>query len=125
MCPIESGLTRILNPSDWNLTLSVCCGLQRIVKADWSVPAGETISDECTDLLTGILQPDPAKRLTVEDIVQHPWYQSSLPERAGNPDYPPRPEDGLQVLNRERRYVSLWSPELHCPPKFYMAKASP
>lgn len=73
--------------------------IDRIVKAEWSVPAGETISEDCKDLLTGILQPEPSKRMTVEDIVQHPWYKSSLPDRAGNPDYPPRPEEGLQSVS--------------------------
>jgi serine/threonine protein kinase len=30
-------------------------------------------TDEFLDLLVGMLQPDPTKRITLEDIKAHPW----------------------------------------------------
>ena len=86
---------------DWNqyilLILIACLLLQRIVKCDWRVPPGQTISDDCRDLLLGILETEPLKRLTLEQIIDHPWYQKDLPDKAKNPTYPARPEEHLQV----------------------------
>jgi serine/threonine protein kinase len=31
------------------------------------------ISNECKDLITKMLEPNPAKRITVEQIFEHPW----------------------------------------------------
>ena len=62
------------------------------------MPSGTTVSEGCIDLLKGILQPDPATRMTIEDIIRHPWYATGLPEGADNANYPQRPEDGLQVI---------------------------
>ena len=33
------------------------------------------ISDEFKNLLTGMLEKDPVKRLTIEAVLQHPWFQ--------------------------------------------------
>jgi serine/threonine protein kinase len=32
------------------------------------------LSPECQDLLIMILNPDPYKRFTIQDITSHPWY---------------------------------------------------
>lgn len=32
------------------------------------------LTDECKDLLSLILNPDPEKRFTIEDIRAHPWF---------------------------------------------------
>jgi SNF-related kinase len=37
------------------------------------------ISKECSDLLTKIMETDPDKRYTAEDIKKHPWYKISEP----------------------------------------------
>lgn len=72
--------------------------MERIVKGEWEVPSGTTVSEGCIDLLKGILQPDPATRMTIEDIIRHPWYATGLPEGADNANYPQRPEEGLQTV---------------------------
>eukprot|EP00803_Ostreobium_quekettii_P003187 evm.model.scf_1919.2 EVM.evm.TU.scf_1919.2 scf_1919:15986-18206(-) len=71
--------------------------MERIVKSDYSVPSESTVSASCLDLLGKILTPDPAQRITVEGIINHPWYQTDLPPGADNTNYPVRPEEGLQV----------------------------
>lgn len=73
--------------------------MERIVNGDWKVPSGATVSEGCIDLLKGILQPNPAKRMTIEDIIRHPWYATGLPDGADSINYPRRPEDGLQTVS--------------------------
>eukprot|EP00803_Ostreobium_quekettii_P001376 evm.model.scf_910.3 EVM.evm.TU.scf_910.3 scf_910:44793-48662(+) len=72
--------------------------MERIVKSDYSVPSESTVSASCLDLLGKILTPDPAQRITVEGIINHPWYQTDLPPGADNTNYPVRPEEGLQSV---------------------------
>ncbi|KAK9709062.1 hypothetical protein K7432_009277 [Basidiobolus ranarum] len=42
-----------------------------IVDANFTFPEG--LSKECQDLISGILKKNPADRLTVEEILNHPW----------------------------------------------------
>lgn len=57
---------------------------QRIVQADF-VPFSEAeedgifVSDEFADLITRIFQKDPAKRITIDGIINHPWTTKGLP----------------------------------------------
>ena len=43
----------------------------RIVAADYEQP--KRVSDDCRHLLRRMLTPDPAKRVTIPEIMQHPW----------------------------------------------------
>ena len=47
--------------------------LQRIINVDYTFPSDSNISKECKDLLAGILVANPRRRLTVQQIQQHPW----------------------------------------------------
>lgn len=47
--------------------------LQRVIKADFVFPPDIPVSAECKDLISKILVVDPEKRLTVQQIQQHPW----------------------------------------------------
>lgn len=42
-----------------------------IIKADYKLQ--DCISEEARDLLRGLLEKEPAKRLTVRQILEHPW----------------------------------------------------
>ncbi|CAL8468575.1 g8115 [Coccomyxa elongata] len=53
--------------------------LQRVIKADFAFPTDIPVSAECKDLMSKILVVDPEKRLTVQQIQQHPWYLKDLP----------------------------------------------
>lgn len=44
--------------------------------------AAVVISDSCKDLIEGLLVADPAKRLTIPQIYQHPWFLVDLPQGA-------------------------------------------
>jgi serine/threonine-protein kinase SRK2 len=53
--------------------------LQRILKVDYTFPPNAIVSPECKDLLARILIDNPDKRITVQQILRHPWYQKGLP----------------------------------------------
>jgi serine/threonine-protein kinase SRK2 len=55
------------------------------VAADYAEP--QHVSPECKNLLRRLLTADPEKRVTIPDLLQHPWYQTSLPPGAANMNY--------------------------------------
>jgi len=46
---------------------------KKILNADYSIP--DFVSEECKDLIQSILNTDPVKRYTVEEIKAHSWYK--------------------------------------------------
>lgn len=58
---------------------------KKILNADYEMP--DFVSPEVADLIRGVLTTDPEKRLTLDGIRQHVWYQqipeASLQEREG------------------------------------------
>ena len=53
--------------------------LDRIMRVDYKIPRHPRISAECRDLIQGILQGDPDRRLNIEAIQRHPWWGSCAP----------------------------------------------
>ena len=49
----------------------------RIVAAEFQQPLH--VSKDCQTLLSRMLTPNPAKRITIGEIMQHPWCVSSPP----------------------------------------------
>ena len=48
--------------------------LDKIIVGDFKFPEdGKKISDDVKDLIKAILNPNPRKRLSIEQIKQHPW----------------------------------------------------
>ncbi|GIL83946.1 hypothetical protein Vretimale_10959 [Volvox reticuliferus] len=41
-----------------------------------------SVTDECIDMLRGMLKPAPEQRLTIEKIMEHPWFNKKLPPQA-------------------------------------------
>ncbi|GIL56375.1 hypothetical protein Vafri_11744 [Volvox africanus] len=41
-----------------------------------------SVTEECIDMLCGMLKPAPEQRLTIEKIMEHPWFNTYLPEQA-------------------------------------------
>ena len=46
-------------------------------------PNGSNVSAELVDLLTGLLEKDPRRRLTLEEALRHPWTTSGSRRRSG------------------------------------------
>jgi 5'-AMP-activated protein kinase catalytic alpha subunit len=60
------------------------CLYKKILSADYQVPS--FLSAEATDLIKRILTTDPEKRITIEQIKQHPWFnlrKQTLPKNPG------------------------------------------
>ncbi|KAK9845086.1 hypothetical protein WJX74_010435 [Apatococcus lobatus] len=86
---------------------------RKISRAEYRCPSW--FSQELQDLLSHLLQPDPAQRWTVQQLRQHPWVQVGYTPVPGQPaslaDLPP-PSDifqervQLQDLSQEERLAS-------------------
>lgn len=46
---------------------------KKILNAEYKIPS--FVSKDGTDILKGILETDPEKRLKIEEIRNHPWYK--------------------------------------------------
>ncbi|KAL4421960.1 hypothetical protein ABPG77_007902 [Micractinium sp. CCAP 211/92] len=55
------------------------CRKTRILAVQYSIPPQLNLSDSCVDLLRRIFVPDPAQRISLAQIRQHPWFQAYLP----------------------------------------------
>lgn len=65
--------------AECNLTLykklrSQCCLLST------TVDTVQGLTPECYDLLSRLLEVDPDKRITVPQVLQHPWFVQDMPE---------------------------------------------
>lgn len=45
------------------------------------------LTPECTDLLTRLLEVDADKRITIPQILKHPWFLKDLPEKMADLNY--------------------------------------
>ena len=51
------------------------------------LPAFYPISSDCRDLLRKIFVPDPAERISIQNIQRHPWCTVNLPAMMRDSDY--------------------------------------
>lgn len=54
--------------------------IQRIMAVSYHIPSAVKITPECRDILQRIFVADPTQRITIPEIVQHPWFVKNLPE---------------------------------------------
>jgi serine/threonine-protein kinase SRK2 len=87
--------------------------LERMENERYPLPSHVITSLECTDLLRRMLKPDTTKRITLEQILQHPWFLKKLPPHATEmndyylnlpiPNEHQRPEQIRQLLEEARK----------------------
>jgi serine/threonine protein kinase len=53
--------------------------VSRILRLDYKVPEKLHLTDDVKELLSQIFVKDAAKRITISQIKQHPWYLHRLP----------------------------------------------
>ena len=72
-----------------------------IMECDYSFPSPywDNVSETAKDLITKILVPDPAKRLTAEQILSHPWLTSEDLQESDLPDVP----ENMKQYNAKRK----------------------
>lgn len=54
--------------------------LSRIMNLNYQLP--NDLTPDCRDLIKKILREDPKQRITISEIMQHPWYKVGLPPNA-------------------------------------------
>lgn len=57
--------------------------LERMESEAYALPLGVAVSAECVDMLRGLLQPQPGARLSLEAVMDHPWFVKKLPPQVG------------------------------------------
>ncbi|KAG1669330.1 hypothetical protein FOA52_014892 [Chlamydomonas sp. UWO 241] len=83
--------------------------LEKMVASDFAMPRSVEVSHDGTELVRAMLSPDPRTRITLEDIMVHPWFTTNLPPeattmneaymRAAFPAGHQRPEDIRALLD--------------------------
>jgi serine/threonine protein kinase len=76
-CPllcVRAGV--IASPQDFIAMLELMVGCR------FEIPNKLDLSDDCKDLLRRMLLPEPHKRITTEEILEHPWFNTNLPPEA-------------------------------------------
>jgi serine/threonine protein kinase len=53
---------------------------QRILNVRYEIPECRQLSAGCIDLLGRIFVTEPAQRITIAEILRHPWFKMDLPE---------------------------------------------
>lgn len=53
--------------------------IQRILRVEYEFPPGLKLSAELKDIMAKLLIPDPARRITIAGILDHPWFNKDLP----------------------------------------------
>ena len=51
------------------------------------IPHDPPVSEDCKDLIRRIFTPNPLHRITVQEILQHPWFLIDLPEELRMADW--------------------------------------
>jgi len=49
---------------------------------EFDLPIWDQVSSSAKDLITGLLQKDPNKRLTLEKAMTHPWLKSKAQQKS-------------------------------------------
>ena len=85
------------------------------------------VSESAQDLLNRLLEPDPAKRMTLAECKAHPWFSEELPQNIEGEmhkemkqryesDLEPPPDDFQQILN-SRPNLLPYAPSLPLLPR--------
>lgn len=53
--------------------------MKRIVKGHWSFPPAPKLTPSCQDLLRQLLTVDSSRRASLQEVMEHPWFQEGLP----------------------------------------------
>jgi len=68
--------------------------VQRILNVEYGFPPNIRVSDDCKDLMKQILVDDPSRRLSIPQIMEHPW-------SVNTPSPPPPPNDTLPPTDEQ------------------------
>jgi hypothetical protein len=77
--PVHDGLFKQVNDEDWVKALKGASEMSELAVEDqpqmrfkrWGVELG----DQAVDMISGMTNPDPTARLTINQVLAHPWWQ--------------------------------------------------
>ena len=52
---------------------------RKVVRGEYIIPDTPHVSPECIQLVQGLLEPDPDKRITLQQVMALPWFHTDLP----------------------------------------------
>ncbi|KAH6761766.1 sucrose nonfermenting protein kinase 2.3 [Perilla frutescens var. hirtella] len=82
------------NPKDFRKTI------QRVINVQYSIP--EHVSEECRHLISRIFVGDPAQRISIPEIKNHPWFLRNLPadlmDESNQFEEPDMPMQSLETI---------------------------
>ncbi|OHS97745.1 CAMK family protein kinase [Tritrichomonas foetus] len=76
--------TMVVGNFPWNVN-NHSIMIRQIMRASYKIP--NSVSEQCSDLIKKMLQIDPQKRISLEDICKHPFFTSKITEKL--PDVTP------------------------------------
>jgi len=76
--------------------------VQRILNVEYGFPPNIRVSDDCKDLMKRTLVADPSKRLSIPQIMEHPW---SVPPFHPLPRPPPHTHIDISLPTDEQLFV--------------------
>lgn len=83
---------------------------RRIRDGDYAMP--HHVTPPCRDLISKILVVDPLKRITIAEIRQHPWFQTSLPSYLSVvPDF------DFQNIQVDEQALAVLCQKMECDPE--------
>mmetsp|Transcript_5584 Transcript_5584/g.20325 ORF Transcript_5584/g.20325 Transcript_5584/m.20325 type:complete len:347 (+) Transcript_5584:341-1381(+) len=86
--------------------------IRRIMNVEYSLPPEIQVSDECKDLLNRIFQYHPENRITLPQVMNHPWFLVNLPmDLVNTKGYQVAPRQSMEEIN------SLLDEARELPPK--------
>ncbi|GME80043.1 unnamed protein product [Ambrosiozyma monospora] len=80
---------------------------ERIKKNEYGFPEESTVSEEARDLITDILCTNPAERLTLDEILEHEWFQAGpFPRTIGVDSLTKKPRQ-LAYITKEESIINF------------------
>ena len=73
---------------------------------EYKIPEGGKVSNELRDLLSKILMEDPQQRISIQEIMKHPWFRKDLPQGVLEMNEElPEPGDDVQVVLADHQFI--------------------
>lgn len=49
------------------------------MKVEYTFPQHIQLSEDCKDFMSKLLEKDPSKRYSIDQVKKHPWFKQNLP----------------------------------------------
>jgi len=80
--------------------------MQRTIRGQYSIPRNIELSQECRELFINMFNPNPAKRFTIQDILNSAWFHRKLPPALAAINLPEPVEDTTFVPTQDELTIA-------------------